>query len=59
MPVYEYICKNCNLEEEKKVEVEQRDLVYCPKCKKKMERKLSKDVKVYFKHNIFLDGKAE
>lgn len=43
MPIYEYVCSNCNLSFEELLKVSELDkVVPCPKCNsKKTERKIS------------------
>ena len=43
MPLYEYLCENCNAKEEKFLPVDRRNEVQeCPECKGKMKLQISK-----------------
>lgn len=42
MPIYEYICKNCNITIEKIEKINEKNIQICEICKKNLEKKISK-----------------
>ena len=43
MPWYEYRCERCNVETEKQLGIKEANKkIYCPKCKKQMQKLISK-----------------
>jgi putative FmdB family regulatory protein len=65
MPTYEYICRDCGYEFEEFQSISADPITVCPKCKGKVERKISSGGGLIFKGSGFYitdyknKGKAE
>ena len=53
MPTYEYICKNCGYEFEEFQSISAEPIRICPKCKGRVERKISAGAGLVFKGSGF------
>ncbi len=53
MPTYEYICKNCGYEFEEFQSISAEPISICPKCKGRVERKISAGAGLVFKGSGF------
>ena len=53
MPTYEYICKNCGYEFEEFQSISAEPVRICPKCKGRVERKISAGAGLVFKGSGF------
>jgi len=52
MPIYQYICKECNLEFEEKADFSNSSSADCPKCKNRAKRVFA-PVPIVFKGSGF------
>jgi putative FmdB family regulatory protein len=53
MPTYEYYCNNCDFDFELFQSIKSDPYTNCPKCKKKLERKISAPAGILFKGSGF------
>ncbi|MCD6375552.1 MAG: hypothetical protein J7L94_08505 [Caldisericaceae bacterium] len=53
MPTYEYICKNCGYEFEEFQSISAEPISICPKCRGRVERKISAGAGLVFKGSGF------
>ena len=59
MPLYEYKCNGCKENFEVIQRITEKPIEECPKCKSKDIKKIiSKNTSFFFKHQVFMDGKA-
>ena len=53
MPTYEYICRDCGYEFEEFQSIKADPITICPKCKGKVEKKISAGAGLIFKGSGF------